>query len=473
LKGSRRIRDDHIRLERDGTGDLTMTTEPDQASSKRRHGVLWRHADFVKLWIGETVSLIGTQVTAFAVPYTAITFLGARENQLGLLRATEWLPFLFLSLLVGTWVDHHRRRAVMMLANAARAAVVALAPLLYFAGALRIWHLYAVMLLVGIGTVFFELAYLSYLPSLVRREHLVEGNSKLSASQSGTGIAGPGVAGILVQLIRAPATLLVDAASYLASVISLLLIRTPEPEPERKAGRGLRGLRGDIADGLRVVRDNVYLRTIAVEGFTYNLFVQFGATLFLYYAITRFHFSAGAIGLMISTSGIGALLGSLVAPRVIDRIGFGPAFLWGTAFGCAAIALVPLAAGPRWLVTAMLVGSYFGGGFGVTIAVIGSITLRQSVTSDEMLGRMHATMRLATYAAVPIGSLVAGFLSTRFGPRTALAIGSLGLALPVLMIALSPIPRLRELTDSSPAAQEPVRQAVPGAPADGSPAEPS
>ncbi len=447
-----------------------VTTQPDRA---KRHGVLWRHADFMKLWAGETVSLLGTQVTLFAVPYTAITFLGVRENQLGLLRATEWLPFLFLSLLVGTWVDRHRRRAVMVVANAARGALIVLVPLLWFAGALRVWHLYAVMLLVGTGTVFFELAYLSYLPSLVRREHLVEGNSKLSASQSGTETAGPGVAGILVQLTSAPATLLIDAASYLVSVVSLLLVRAPEPEPERVApGRGLAGLREDIADGLRIVRDNVYLRTIAGEGFTYNLFLQFGATLFLYYAITRFHFSAGAIGLMISSSGVGALLGSVVAPRVIGRIGFGPAFFWGTAFGCGAFALVPLAAGPRWLVAAMLVGAYFGGGLGVSVAIIGSITLRQNVTSDELLGRMNASMRLATYAAVPIGSVMAGYLSTQLGPRAALGIGSLGLLLPVLIIALSPIPRLRDLADSD-TEEEPLQQPAPGpgAPADSAPAE--
>jgi Na+/melibiose symporter-like transporter len=424
------------------------TGDQQRATDQRGRGVLWRHADFMKLWTGQTVSLAGTGITTFALPYAAIAVLGARPEQLGLLRAVGWLPFVLLSLLVGIWVDRHRRLPIMVGANTVRTVLIALVPLLAFAGVLRMWQLYAIVLLVGVGTVFFELAYLSYLPSLVERGQLVEGNAKLGASESAADVAGPGLAGLLVQVLRAPTVLLLDAASYVVSVVSLLAIRRREAAPERSGdARGLGALRTDLRDGLRIVLDNVYLRALACEGFTYNFFLQFYEVLLLYYATRKLHMQPSTVGLILSCGSLGGLLGAVVAPRVIARLGFGPAFLWSTAVGCAAPILVPLAGGPRPLVTAVLAGAYFVLGVGVSISIIASISLRQSVTPHELLGRMNAAMRTSTYSAVPVGALVAGFLGGEgvLGPRLGLVVGGIGLFLPAVIILLSPIPRLREL----------------------------
>ena len=411
-------------------------------------GALWREPDFLKLWAGETISLLGTQVSSLAIPLTAIALLNVGPNQLGLLRTAEFLPFIVLTLLAGTWADRHRRRPLMIAANLLRAALLLAVPLLAWTDRLELWHLYGIVALVGVGAVFFDLSYLSYLPSLVRREHLVEGNSKLAVSASVAEVGGPGLAGLLVQALTAPIAILVDAASYLASAASLLTIRTREPEPARAGRTGLRHLRSEIAEGLRVVLANRYLRAIAGEAFTYNLFVQFTETLFLLYAVEQLRYQPGAVGLILSGAAVGGLLGSVLAPRVVGRVGFGPVFLWSTALACAAPVLVPLASGPRPLVTAMIVASFFIGGAGVTVAVVASTSLRQSVTPDRLLGRMNATMRLASYTAIPLGSLLAGFLGSAIGLRPALLIGAAGFALPVLCILISPIPGLRDLKEA-------------------------
>jgi MFS family permease len=408
---------------------------------------LWRHTDFMKLWSGQTISLFGTGITTFALPYTAIALLGAKPAQLGLLQAAGWLPFVLLSLLVGVWVDRHRRLPIMVAANAVRAALIAMVPALAFAGLLRMWQLYVIVLLVGIGTVFFELSYLSYLPGLVSRERLVEGNSKLGASESAADVAGPGLAGILVQLLAAPTVLLLDSASYVLSVISLVSIRTAEARPEHGSReQGLRALRADLTDGLGLVFRNVYLRAIACEGFTYNFFWQFYQVLLLYYGTKTLHLPPSAVGLVLSCGSVGGLVGAVLAPRVVARLGFGPAFFWGTSIGCAAPIVVPLVSGQRPFIITILASAYFVLGIGVSISIIGSISLRQSVTPNDLQGRMNAALRTCTYTAVPVGSLVAGFLGGAhvLGPRLTLLVGGIGLFLPALIIRLSPIPRLRD-----------------------------
>jgi Na+/melibiose symporter-like transporter len=314
-------------------------------------------------------------------------------------------------------VDRRRRRPLMVAANLLRAALLLVVPLLAWADRLELWHLYGVVAVMGVGAVVFDLAYLAYLPSLVRREHLVEGNSKLAVSASVAEVGGPGLAGLLVQALTAPVAILVDAVSYLASAVSLLAIRGREPEPAPTGRGGLRHLRGEIAEGLRVVLANRYLRAIAGEAFTYNLFVQFAETLFLLYAVRQLGYKPGAVGLILSGAAVGGLLGSVLAPRVVGRAGFGLTFLWSTALACAAPVLIPLAAGPRPLVTAMIVASFFLGGAGITVAVVASTSLRQSVTPDRLLGRMNATMRLASYSAIPLGSLLAGSLGAAIGLR--------------------------------------------------------
>jgi MFS family permease len=411
--------------------------------SGRRVGVLWRNRDFMSFWAGQSGSLFGTQVTKLALPLTAILTLGASAGQLGLLRTAEFLPFLVISLPAGVWIDRRRRRPVMIAADVARMALIALVPLLAFPHLLRMWHLYAVALLVGLFTVLFDLAYLSYVPRVVGREHLVEANSKLMVSTSVAEIGGPGIGGLLVQLLTAPAALLVDAASYLASAICVGRIRRPEPAPALPERRP--ALRAEVADGLQLVFGNRYLRAIAGEGFLFNFFLQFVETLFVLYAVRQLGFSPGLVGGVIGVGSVGGLVGSVVAARVSARMRFGPAVTLGCVVACAGPILLPLVTGPLWLAAALAVAAFFLLGFGSGVANVLNVSLRQTVTPDRSLGRMNASMRLALYGAIPLGALAGGFLGGAIGLRPTLLVAGVGFFVALLPIVLSPIPRLAEL----------------------------
>jgi MFS family permease len=410
---------------------------------------IWRNRDFLWFWGGQSVSMIGTQVTTFAVPVLAITALGADAGQLSLLRTMEFLPFLFLTLPIGLWVDRHPPRPAMIAANLLRGVLIAVIAVAGMTGMLHLSWLSVALLLIGAATVVFDVAYLSYLPSVVSKNQLIDGNSKLSVSYSVSEVAGPGVAGGLIQILTAPVTLLVDAVSYLFSVFSLKAIRTPDSSPVAD-GEPQIGLRRQVADGLAVVARNPFLRTICLESFTYNFFVQFGETLIVLYALTELGLSAGMLGLCISVGSIGGLAGAVVAPRVVRRFGFGPTFVAGTALGCVAPVLVPLADGSQLSSSAMIASAYLVTGFGVTISVIGSVTLRQTVAPAKLLGRVNAVMRLASYAAVPLGAIATGVVATAFGVRNGLFIGVAGLLLPTLILLFSPVLRLQDPFDAGP-----------------------
>ncbi|GAB7036809.1 MULTISPECIES: MFS transporter [Catenuloplanes] len=424
---------------------------------------IWRNRDFRWFWAGQSVSMVGSQVTTFAVPVLAITALGADPARLGLLRAVEFLPFLVLTLPAGLWVDRHPPRPAMIAANLLRAALVAAVALAGIAGVLHLTGLAVALLLIGAATVVFDVAYLSYLPVIAGRDQLVDGNSRLSVSASVADVAGPGLAGGLVQVLTAPVTLLLDAASYLISAGTLLAIRTPDtPPPGTTPRAGTAAPHGtavprravvsparQVRDGVAVVARDPYLRTICLESFTYNFFVQFGETLVALYALTVLGLTAGTLGLCIGAGSLGGLAGAVLAPRAVRRFGFGPTFTGGTALGCAAPVLVPLAgagAGASPLAAgALIAAAYLITGFGVTISVIGSVTLRQGVAPPHLLGRVNAVMRLASYAAIPLGAAVTGVVATAFGVRTGLFVGAAGLLLPTVILLLSPVPRLKGL----------------------------
>ncbi|MGY4919949.1 MFS transporter [Streptomyces sp. 900116325] len=407
---------------------------------------LWRDKIFRTFWAGQSVSVLGTQITDFALPVLAVTALKANAGDLALLRAMETLPFLALTLPVGLWLDRNAPRPAMLVANLVRAVLIGGVAVAGLLDILRIGALAAALLIIGAATVVFDVAYMSYLPALVRQDQLVEGNSKLAVSDAAARVGGPGLAGALVQLVTAPAALIVDAVSYVFSAASLHRLgsqdatapaASPAAAPERP------GLRAQVMDGLRAVTADKYLRVICLESFTYNLFVQFGQTLVVLYAIDTLKMSVGTLGVLIAIGSVGAVAGSAIAPKIIGRMGFGPAFISGTALGCAAPVLVPLAGGAPHLAQPLIASSYLVAGFGVTISVIGSVTLRQTVTPEYLLGRVNALMRLASFSALPLGAALAGALASAFDVRTALFVGAAGLALPVLILLCSPVPRLR------------------------------
>lgn len=418
----------------------TAETRPGQLT----HG-LWRNSDFLKLWGGETVSLFGTQVTVLALPLTAVLTLEASPAELGFLNAARFAPFIAVILFAGVWVDRHRRRPVLIQTNAVRAVLIALIPLAAFLDLLRMEVLYVVGFSVGVLTVFFDLAYQSYLPSLVSRAQLTEGNSKLQASASAAEVGGPGLGGVLVQVATAPYALLIDAGSYLFSALALSGIRKGEPEPGEESDR--LPAWAAIREGFSFTLRNPHLRPIAGEAATFNLFEQAIMTVFVVYAVRELDFSAGLLGLVISIGAAGAFLGSVLASFPERRYGLGPTIVGSMVVACSVPLAIPAISRATPLGVLLLALTFFIWGLAVAVSNVHVVSLRQAVTPDLLLGRMNASYRFFTYGAIPLGALLGGLLGETIGLRPTLLVGALGLLLALLWILLSPLGRLRELPE--------------------------
>jgi MFS family permease len=414
-------------------------------------GGLWRHPDFLKLWSAETVSRFGSEVSGLALPLAAIIVLHASAFEVAALSMVEFLPFLIVTLPAGVWVDRLRRRPILVWADLARAALLASIPIAYGLDALTIWQLYAVGFLVGTFTVFFDVAYQSYLPSLVDRRQLIEGNSKLEISRSTSQIAGPGFAGLLVGWLTAPVAILVDAASFIGSGLFLFRIRRQEKPLQRSEDTPARRMRTEIAEGLRYVITHPYLRHIAGSTATFNFFGSFLGAIALVYAVRVLGLSPQLIGLMLTLSNIGPLVGALTANKISSRFGVGPAIVGSTAIAGPMFLSVPLA--PHGTAAIAVIGPAFAiGGLANVVYNVTQVSLRQAMCPERMQGRMNSVMRFLVWGTIPLGALLAGTLASQIGLRPTLFVGAAGCCLPFLFVLLSPVRSLREMPE--PAEEE-------------------
>jgi len=400
----------------------------------------------MKLWVGQTVSELGSVVTRTAVPLVALLVLGAGPFEMALLVVSGSLAILLVGLFAGAWVDRLRRRPLLIWADAIRAILLFSIPVAYLGGVLRIEYLFVVVFLEGSLGALFDAAYPAYVPSLIGVDRVLEGNSKLATSSSLAEIGGPGLAGGLVQLIGAPFAILVDAFSFAVSAISLGLIR--RPEPERPVRTSPTPIRQEILEGLRVVRRHPLLVPLALRSVMAHVAGSFYGVLYTIYLIQDLHLSPFLLGVVVSAGGVGSLVGSVLASRVIGRLGFGPALIW-TAIGASIIGvLTPLAGGPLPLAVLMVFLPQLVGDGLQTIEGIAELSLIQSVIPDHLLGRVNATLEVFSHGiAYPLGALLAAALAGLVGVRGGIAIGWAGMALSILLLVLSPLPRVRQPSD--------------------------
>jgi MFS family permease len=413
--------------------------DPGQSTPRRRGG-LWHHLDFRRLWIGETVSQFGSMISQLALPLVAILVVHASTFQVGLLTALESLAFLVIGLPAGAWVDRMRFRSVLITNDVVRAVALGSIPVANAFGALRIEQLYAVALIVGVSTVFFDVAYQSYLPELVDRSTLVEGNAKLQASESVSQITGPAIGGLLIQALTAPYAVVVDAVSFLwsASWVTAIQARVPKParKPDRHLGR-------EIAEGLRFVIGNPLLRAISMCTGSSNLFSSVSGAVIYVLLARQLHLSAGVIGLLTSISAVGGLLGSLAASRIAQRLGQGPA-IWMSALSGAPMAFVAPFLHRDWTLALYAVTQLWWWG-AVVVYNITQVSFRQGLCPPALLGRMNATMRFLVWGTMPLGALIGGVLGATLGVREALLIAAIGGCLPALPVFFSPLRHMRDL----------------------------
>jgi MFS family permease len=410
---------------------LTASTAP------RRN--LLRHPDFLKLWSAETVSLLGTQVTLLALPIVAATILNVTPLEFALLGTIEFLPFILLSLPAGVWVDRLRRRPIMIVGDLGRALALSSIPIAFALNALTIWQLYVVGFVNGCLTVFFDVAYQSYLPSVVDRDQLVEGNSKLEISRSASQLVGPGLAGVLIGILKAPFAIVLDAASFLFSALFVFAIRRPEPPiPPHDEATGPRpSMRSEIAAGMRYVTGHRWLRSIAATTGTSNFFSNVFMAILILYLVRNHGFTAETIGFAFSIGSIGVLLAALTASWITARIGVGRMLVL-TSLGFS-IANLPVAFAPDSLLFAAVAASIFIGGYCGVAWNINQVSLRQAITPTRMQGKMNATMRFIVWGTIPIGSIAGGFLASVVGLQPTILIGAVGGLLAFIPVALSPV----------------------------------
>lgn len=407
---------------------------------------LWRHPDFLKLWTGQTISDLGSVVTRTAVPLVAILVLGAGPLELAGLVIVGSAGRLVVGLVAGAWVDRLRRRPLMIADDAARAALLLWIPLAHAFGVLRIEQLYLVVFLEAALAALFDAAYPAYVPTLIGRDRLVEGNGKLAVSSSIGEIGGPGFAGALVQIVGAPLAMLVDAVSFMVSAASLALIRTSEPThpPRTTASR----ITHEIAEGLRAVRRHAIVLPLALRSIPAHVFGAFYGVLYSLYLLSELHLDPFLLGIVISAGGVSSLVGSVFASRVISVLGIGRAIVVMAISASAIGILTPLAQGPVAVATVMVFLPQLIGDGLKTIEGVAELSLVQGVTPDRVLGRVNATLDVLAHGiAYPVGALAAAVVAEQIGVRGAIAVGWAGMGASIIFVVFSPVPALRSAED--------------------------
>lgn len=406
---------------------------------------LWRHRDFLRLWAGQTVSQFGEQITMIALPLTAVLLLHASAFQMGILGAMATLPFLLTGLFVGVFVDRHRRRPVLVAADTARVVLLGLVPVLAALHRLTLVGLGTIAFATGVCTVLFDVAYQSYLPSLIGRDALVDGNSRLEASRALSQVAGPSVGGLLVQVLTAPLAVAANAATYVVSVLTLLAIRAPEPAPSPVAHESAWSA---IRQGLRWVLGHPLLRAIAGCTGTSNLFGNMATAVFVLFAVRRLGLDPALLGLVYAGGSLGGVAGALGAQRLGRHLGTGATILVSVlAFSVLALA-IPLAPPDRAVAVPLLVGVSFVRSLGSTTYNITQVSLRQAITPTGLLGRMNASMRFVVWGTMPFGSLAGGLLGSAIGLRDTLWVAGAGGLLSALWVVFTPLRTSRSVDAS-------------------------
>lgn len=415
----------------------------------RGYAGLLADRDFRRLWIAQSISQLGTQVTNLALPLVAIVALKVSALEVAALGAIEFLPFLLFTLPAGVWVDRLEKRRLLVAADLGRAAILGLVPAAALAGVLSIWLLYVVAFAAGTLTVVFDISYQAFVPELVARDRLQEGNSRLEISRSAAIVVGPGLGGLLVGVMTAPLAIVVDAISYLGSASFLFGLgrrrrpsATPPPGGPSKV-RPAGSLRSEMAEGLRYFIAQPLLRASSGSIVILNFGGQISNAILLVFAVRELGLRAEAIGLAISIGSLGVLAGATTAAGVGRRFGIGPTLIVASAGSgvATAILVVANAGNAFWL----LVASGLINGYGAMLITINGLSLRQAVTPDALQGRVNATGRWINWSVIPVGAMLGGLLAGVIGLRATVAVSALLLFLSVPWLLLSPLRTQREL----------------------------
>jgi len=402
---------------------------------------IWQQRSFRNLWLGTTVSAFGSEISGIAIPLTAVLLLGATSAQMGVLRAVGTCPALLFGFVAGVWIDRLRRRPILIVADIGRALLLAMLPLAAIFDSLHLPLLYLIAFTTGTLTIFYDIAYLSFVPSLVCNDDLLEANVKVNFSLSLAGVLGPGIAGLLVQVIAAPFAVALDSLSFLISALFIRGIARDEPPAPT---RSQRSVLAEIGEGLRQVYSHPLLRPMAICLALHFFSMSVRIAVYLIYLLRILQITPGWLGVVLAGYGPGALLGTALTRRLVQRFGMGATVLGGASLNCVAAACIQLTG----LIPALAVPLLFAinVSFGFGIALLGPMdTLRQVVTAPELRGRMNASFRSVNMILATVGALVGGFLGEIFGLEATLVVSALGLAAAALVVFVSPLRRVQNI----------------------------
>jgi MFS family permease len=419
---------------------------------QRPTGGLWSHPDFVKMWTGQSISELGSQVSQLAIPWLAAVGLHASPFAFSLLGVLGFLPFILFALPAGVWVDRLRRRQILIVGDAARAVLLALIPILWATGVLRIWHLLVLQFVIGVFTVFFDVAYQSYLPALIEREHLVDGNSKLQLTVSIAQVGGPSLSGVLIGAITAPYAIVADAVSFVVSSIFMVRMKHRENLPRQDASEPRPKMWPQVKEGLVWVLGNRNLRAVAGCTGTSNFCSSLMFAIVILYAVRVLHLSSIEVGAVFAVGSGGSIVGALFASRIGKRLGVGNAIVaTAVVFSIAGLGY-PLA--PKSFPLPVLMAAQLLFGFSAIAYNILQVSYRQAITPERLQGRMNAAMRWIVWGTIPLGTLAGGVIAQTTTLRMALWVGAIAGIPTFLWVLLSP---LRSIVTMP----EPVREPTP------------
>lgn len=404
--------------------------------------ILQQDRDFRWYWVSQSSSLGGAQVTAFTLPLVVTISLGGGAAGVSAVTTAAFLPNLILPLLAGHLLEGWRKRQVMMWADALRAVLIAVVPIAWVGGFLSLPLLVAVAFLVGSISVFFDISGFALIPTLVPDRQLNQANQAVQGSATVAQVSGPGAAGLLVQGLGAPLALVVDVLAYLVSLLGLSKVRRVDERLEE------RDRTSRVRDGVLLLMRNAYLRALTVHAGIYNAAAMILTVNLVVWAVQERSLSAGAFGLALSCAGAGALIGTMVILKVVERLGFGRSFVAALVLSTATPLMIALIPGQGTSVAVALGAIQFVSGIGLGGANVLSRTLRQVVVPRGQVARTNGGYRFLMYGTIPLGSLAGGVVGTTFGPQVGVAVGTIGLAISALPMITRQVRRLREPQDA-------------------------
>jgi MFS family permease len=433
-----------------------MSSAPSRDRARQRPG-LWGHPDFMRLWSAQAISAIGSRITRTALPIIAISTLNQPETSVALLWSLYIIPGIVLALFAGGFVDRTRKRRVLIAADLFRAACVGSLSLAWVLHVLTMVQLVVVGMLVGAASALFQIADVAYLPTLVGKKQLPEGNAKLEATEGVAEISGPASAGILIGILGAPLAVVLDAASYVWSAFMLGRIRTIEPTPQPSASISSEGAGStmwqttrDLKTGMRAIFGHPYVRPIVVALLLWSIVGGFFTSLYALFCLRTLNLSPELFGAIVAIGGLGSLGGAFLSRRLVARIGLGPTMIWSAVISVVSGVLIPLARGPQWFALVCLGSHQLINDCFSVVFMINATSLRQTVLPRGVLGRANAAFHICMSGPYPIVIIAAGALAEATTIRTAVWVGMLiGLAVPLLLLSLRSLQKMPEPAASS------------------------